>query len=135
MLFFRYLFDISSLRMNPCSPRFVYLFVVLRTLIRCAPNNYSPTFESNTKIQSIFDMRQGLCKPRAKELCWDASDLWRELVHRCKYGGKPMQRRALSMPRRSQCSRGELSQCKGTKKSSSAQVCGRGRARKSHLFS
>ena len=34
MLFFCYLFDISSLRMNPCSPRFVYLFVVLRTLVR-----------------------------------------------------------------------------------------------------
>ena len=34
MLFFRYLFDISSLRMNPCSPRFVYLFVVLRILVR-----------------------------------------------------------------------------------------------------
>ena len=33
-----------------------------------------------------------------------------------------MQRRSLSMPRRSQCSRGELSQCKVTKKSSSAQI-------------
>ena len=38
MLFFRYLFDISSLRMNPCSPRFVYLFVVLQIIVRRASN-------------------------------------------------------------------------------------------------
>ena len=104
----------------------------IRTLVRGALNNYPLCIEPNFALSLTFV--QVLCKPRAKELCWDASDLWRELVHRCKYGGKPMQRRALSMPRRSQCSRGELSQCKVTKKSSSAQVFGRARARKSNLF-
>ena len=47
MLFFRYLFDISSLRMNPCSPRFVYLFVALRILIRVV--NFH-----NVKVQKKF---------------------------------------------------------------------------------
>ena len=31
-------------------------FAVVQTIIRRASNAYSPTFESNTKIQSIFDM-------------------------------------------------------------------------------
>ena len=51
MLFFRYLFDISSLRMNPCSPRFVYLFVVLRILVRAVNFHY-------TKIVKINDVHK-----------------------------------------------------------------------------
>ena len=53
MLFFRYLFDISSLRMNPWSPRFVYLFVVLRILVRAVSFHYA-------KIVIICEIRKVL---------------------------------------------------------------------------
>ena len=70
MLFFRYLFDISSLRMNPCSPRFVYLFVVLRILVRCALNLISPhaglTLKSTIKVQKKVHPRKVL-HARARE--------------------------------------------------------------------
>jgi hypothetical protein len=52
MLFFRYLFDISSLRMNPCSPRFVYLFVVLRILVRALQTLVLPSLNLTYKYRA-----------------------------------------------------------------------------------
>lgn len=70
MLFFRYLFDISSLRMNPCSPRFEYLFVALRILVRCALNLISPhaglPLKSTIKVRIICEIRKVL-HARARE--------------------------------------------------------------------